>query len=350
MIQKEPGKSIETQAFKENQVVRAKVLDVLSQGKAQLLINGEKMMVSTGLRLTPGEELMLKAVHQKGVVLLKLMEPLQPPLQPIGTKQLPFLTQLLSNPQGLSDIVRTKIPGLRNLLQDLALKSGRRDDSFLPRLIENNGMMLEKKLASLLKSQDQSKGQDQVQDRVKSGLDQLLKQDVKGVLLNLLSLEMSKGKTLQKAEAGFLDTLEKFQLVNTQTSESGRFLIPFPIFDASYLSFGQLFLDMGGKKETRSQDKIVWISFLLNMTQIGSVRADFSILKKAITGRFLLENEDIREYVKSMIPELKSGLERLDYTVGAIDCAVAAPDEIAPNALIESLFKNQEAGVLDIVV
>lgn len=344
MIQKQAGKSIEAPVFKENQVLKAKVLGFFPPGKAQLLINGEKIMASTGLRLNPGEEMMLRVVHQKDQILLKLMEPLQSQ----GSKQVNFLTQLLSNPQGLSDIVRTKIPVLRTLLQDLALKSGKRDDSFLPRLFENMGLTWEKKLASLLKIQAPGKDSVQSRDNLTLALNQLMKQDVKGLLLQLLSVEISKGKTLQKAEAGFLDTLESFQLTNTQTSESGRFLIPFPIFNALDLRFGQLLLDMGGKNET--QDKIVRISFLLNMTQMGSVRADFSILKKAITGRFLLENEEIRDYVKSMIPELKLRLEQIDYTVGIIDCSTAMPEEIHPHALMESLFKKQEANVVDIVV
>ncbi len=338
-LQKERGKSIELPVFKENQMVTAKVLGPLSQGKVALRINGEKVAVNTGLSLTPGQELVLKVVHQKEGVLLKLVDA----LPPLGTKY-QALTYLLSTPRALADIARTKIPGVNNILQDLALKSGRRDDSLLPRLIENNGMMWEKKLASLLRLQGQ--------DQVRAGLDQFLKQDLKGALLTLLSLARSGGGSLQKTHTAVLDTLENFQLLNTQTSESGRYLLPFPVFEGSQLSFGQLLLDLGGKNQERNPDspKVIWVSFLLNLTQLGSVRADFSILKKAITGRFLLERDDIRDHVRALIPELRVRFEQIQYQVGVIECATAGPEQIHPNVLVESLLQKEDDSVVNIVV
>ncbi len=348
-VQKEIGKEIASPVFKENQLVSAKVLHLLPQGKAQLLINGQQVVAKTDLLLNPGEELQLKVVQQKDSILLKLLEP----LPSVGTKQLVSLIRFLSKNNELPDIARTKIPDLTNILQETALKSSRRDDSFLPRLIENNGLLLEKKMASLLNVQ--------AQDSVKS-MDQLSKQDLKGALLRQLSLETSGGEGVQKTGVqttgvqkmvtGFLDTIENFQLLNTQTSESGRYLMPFPVFVGSELSFGQLLIDTGNKKEDKNKDsqKMIRISFLLNMTNMGSVRADFSILKKAITGRFLLENDEVCDYVKSMIPELKTRFEQVEYAVGHIDCFTAATEEIQPNVLMESLFKNENDSVLNIVI
>ncbi len=340
LVQKEIGKDIPTPVFKENQIVSAKVLHLLPRGNAQLLINGQQVVAKTGLLLNPGEELQLKVVQQKDSVLLKLIEP----LQSVGTKQLVSLIRFLSKNNTLQDVARTNIPDLTKVLRETALQSGKRDDSFLPRLIENNGLLLEKKMASLLNVQGQ--------DTVRSSLDQLLKQDLKGALLNQLAMATSKGEAMQKTVTGFLDILENFQLVNTQTSESGRYLMPFPIFVGSDLNFGQLLIDTGEKKEDQDRDnnKVVRVSFLLNMTNMGPVRADFSILKKAITGRFLLENDDICDYVKSMIPELKNRFEQIEYAVGNIECFTAAPEEIQPNALMETLFKNENDSVLNIVV
>ncbi len=352
-VQKEIGKEIASPVFKENQLVSARVLHLLPQGKAQLLINGQQVVAKTDLLLNPGEELQLKVVQQKDSVMLKLLEP----LPSVGTKQLVSLIGFLSKINELPDITRTKIPDLTNILQETALKSSERDDSFLPRLIENNGLLLEKKMASLLNVQSQ--------EAVKS-MDQLLKQDLKGALLKQLSMESTGGESVQKTGVqtpdvqkmvlGFLDTLENFQLLNTQTSESGRYLMPFPVFVGSDLSFGQLLIDTGDRKdgEDKESRKMIRISFLLKMTNMGSVRADFSILKKAITGRFLLENDEVCNYVKSMIPQLKSRFEKVEYAVGNIDCFTAATEEIQPNVLMESLFenefKNENDSVLNIVI
>jgi hypothetical protein len=315
-------------------------LQGLSPGNVQLLIDGQQVTAKTGLLLTPGEELQLKVVEQKDSVLLKLVEP----LQSVGTKQLVSLIQFLSKNNRLSDIVRTNISDATTILQDTALKSGERDAAFLPRLIENNGLLWEKKIGSLFNTS----GQDPVGTR----LDQLIKQDLKGALLQQLGMETSRGDVAQKIVTGVVDTLENFQLLNTHTSESGRYLIPFPVFVGSDLSFGQLLIDTGEKKQEKDRDghKMIRVSFLLNMTNLGPVRADFSILNKAITGRFLLENDDICDYVKSMIPELKTRFEQIEFSVGNIDCFTAAADEIQPNVLMESLFQNENQSVLNIVI
>jgi hypothetical protein len=344
MIQKQAGKFADPPVFKENQVVSAKVMSLLSPGKALLLIDGQKVIAKTGLLLNQGEELQLKVVQQKDMVLLKLLEP----MQSAGTKQLFPLIRFLSENNALPDIARTKIPDLKNILQETALKSGTRDDSFLLRLIENNGMMWEKKIASLVKVH----GQETFKSSLDQFLNQSLKQDLKGVLLNQLFMKMPGSEAQQKMVTGVLDTLENFQLLNTQTSESGRYLLPFPIFAGSDFSFGQLFIDTGDKKEDKNRDshKMVRISFLLNMTNLGPVRADFSILEKGITGRFLLENDDVRDYVQSMILELESRLKLMEYKVGNIDCKTAAKEEIQPNVLMESLFDNEDDSVLNIVI
>ncbi len=348
IVQREIGKSADTPVFKKNQVVSAKVVNLLSHGKALLSIEGQKLIAKTGLLLNKGEELQLKVVQQKDMVLLKLVEPMQPGV----TKQLSPLIRFLLENNALSDLARTKLPDLKNILHKTALKSGKRDDSFLPRLIENNGMMWEKKLNSLLKMDGK--------ENYKSILDQFLKQgvkqDLKGALLNQISMEisgkMSGSDSQQKIVTSFLETLENFQLLNTQTSESGRYLLPFPVFAGSGFNFGQLFIDTGDKKVDRNHDnpKVIRISFLLNMTNMGPVRADFSILKKEITGRFLLGNDDVRDYVKSMIPELETRFKLIKYKVGNIDCQTAAREEIQPNVLMESLFKNEDDSVLNIVI
>lgn len=339
VIQKEAGRAIGKSVFKKGQVVTATVLQLLSSGKTQLLIDGQTLIAKTGLLLSPGEELKLKVVQQKDSVQLKLLE--SP--QPVGTKQLVSLIRFLSKNNALPDIAGIKNPVVKDILQEMALKSGKRDDSFLPRLIENNGLMWEKKMGSLVKTQGQ--------DTLNLNLVQLQKQDLKGALLNELALAAPKGAALEKT-AAFLDTLESFQLLNTQTSESGRYLLPFPVLEGFDLSFGQLLIDTGDKKQDKNKDghRVIRVSFLLNMTQLGAVRADFSILKKAITGRFLLENDGICAYMKTLIPELKTKFEQLEYDIGNIECFTAAKAEIHPNVLMESLFEAGDDSVLNIVI
>ncbi len=86
------------------------------------------------------------------------------------------------------------------------------------------------------------------------------------------------------------------------------------------------------------------------MSRLGPLRADFSILKKKMTGRFLLKDEDTCQYVKSMIPELKTRLANIDYQVHQIECTIAKKEDIQQNRFIETLVKARDNQVLNIVI
>ncbi len=119
-----------------------------------------------------------------------------------------------------------------------------------------------------------------------------------------------------------------------------------------FSGFGQLFIDTGGKNrnEENSADKLLRISFLLDMSLLGPLRADFSILKKGIFGRFLLNDEETCQYIRSMIPELKERLNKIDYKVYEIDCCTGDKAGIQPDDFIETLLKSESDRVLNIVI
>ncbi|MCP3874229.1 MAG: hypothetical protein GY699_13870 [Desulfobacteraceae bacterium] len=341
VINKDDGKKKPLPKLINNQIVSAKVLKLLPQGKAQLLVNNQKVVAKTALLLTPGEEVQLKVVEQKNAIILKLIGP----VQKMSTSQISSLVSLFSKSESAPDITSTKIANVKDLLYDMALKSDKPDKSFLPKLIEKSGLAWEKKVATTLL--DKSSATD-----IKNNLDVLLKQDVKGnILREMFSLDPQKFETVKMATS-FLETIENFQLLNHQSSESGRYLLPFPIFSESAFSFGQLLIDTGDKtkSDTKNADKLIHLSFLLNMTRLGPLRADFSILKKDIAGGFLLRDNETCKYVKSMIPELKNGLVKLGYHVHQIECNIAKKEEIQETAFIETLVKSQDDQMLNIVI
>jgi len=107
---------------------------------------------------------------------------------------------------------------------------------------------------------------------------------------------------------------------------------------------------VGEDTGTAPEKKMVRVSLLLDMSRLGPVRADVSILDKAVTGRFLLENEDTRAFVASMVPVLKKQMADIDFQLLQMDCQVAAPADIAPNCLMETLFTGNDDQVLHIVI
>jgi hypothetical protein len=328
-------------SFIKNQIITAKVLELLPQGNAKLLVNGKQVIATTSMLLTPGEEVQLKVLQEKDAVILKLMEP----VQKMTTGQISSLVSFFSKNKSIPDIIGSKIPDVKELLYEMALKSEKPDKTFLPKLIEKSGIVWEKKVAGVLLG-NKSPGD------IKSTLDILLKQDVKGNILKEILMDNPQKTSALKTAVFFLETIENFQLLNHNSSDSGRFVLPFPVFNESEFSFGQLLIDTGekNKKEKKDADKLIKISFLLDMTKLGPLRADFSILKKEITGRFLLQDEDTCNYVKSMIPELKEKLSGIEYNVRNIECSLGKKEEIIETCFIETLVKAGEDQVLNIVI
>ncbi len=302
--------------LKNNQIVKAKILQLLPNGKTLILINNQKVAAKTTMLLQPGDKINLKVLAQKDATILKLIAP----VQQISTKQISSLVNFFAKNAFISDIVESKIPEVKELFYDIALKSEKPDKNFLPRLMEKIGIALESK---------------------------------SNILLELFASNSSptpEKMQILKAAVSFLETIENLQLLNHQSSDSGRFLLPFPIFGESAFNFGQLLIDTGDKNKDKDKDKVINISFLLNMSRIGALRADFSLLKKEITGRFLLQNDETCDYVKSMIPELKKRLGRIEYKALEIECEVAKKEELQPGSFIETLIKISDDRILNIVI
>lgn len=346
VVQKSDARS-QLPNFIKGQILKAKVLDWSPKGTAQLLINGRKISAKTPMLLKAGQDVDLKVIQEKDSVILKLISP----ARKISTSRISSLINLFSKNGTPSDITGSKAVQVKDLLYDMALKSDKPDRNFLPKLIEKSGLMWEKKVGTALEIS-------KPQDVMKAGLEQLLKQDIKAVMFKEAATPASGGAEGARSQvsgisAAFLETLESFQILNQNTSESGRFLLPFPVFSEDAFQFGQLLIDTGSQSKKDTGDKenrLIRISFFLNMTDIGPLRADFSVLRKNITGRFLLQDKATCEYVAGMLPELENRLLAIDYQVGQVECAVAEKEEIQEGSLIESLLKADDDQVLNIVV
>ena len=340
VISRGGGKKGRPLTFSKDQTVRATVAQQISPGKIKLLVNGKIVTAKTAMQLVPGEEILLKVVREKDATVLKLVGP----AQKITARQVSLLISFFSKGQALADLDKAGLKPVHDMLSQTALKSGQADDDWLPRLIEKGGMSLEKKMAALVSTAKSS-------DQIKTALDGFLQQDLKAGLLKSLAAGPD-GAGAGKAVSSLAETLEQFQVLNQHQAGSGRLLLPFPIFSDTGFRFGQLLIQQDGKskEDPAASDRMVKVSFLLDMTRLGALRADFSILRQEIAGRFLLSDEDTCQYLKALIPELKSQLAGREYQVRNIDCSVAATEEVQPSSLIEALVKEGDDRVLNIVV
>ncbi|HKL82370.1 MAG TPA: flagellar hook-length control protein FliK, partial [Desulfobacter sp.] len=249
--------------------------------------------------------------------------------------------------QGLNALTQTREPILNDILMGLSLKSDVRNDQFLPQIIKNMGLSFEKKLAAGLEDGPDKK-------TVAHVIKQLAGQDLKAAALSLAGMENDPGKTTVLKHIS--DALDNFAQLNVKSGDGGqsqdgaRFLLPFPVWREDGFDFGQLMVDTGKAGTANTGKKMLSISFLLNMTTLGTLRADFSILDKTIAGRFLLENQATCDYLTPKISELRQRLSGIGYQAGNIDCRVARPEQIAPTSLMHSMKAPDDMQGLNIVV
>nr|WP_321402433.1 flagellar hook-length control protein FliK [uncultured Desulfobacter sp.] len=364
-------------SIQPGRTVAAKVVDVTAQNRVELLVGNQKLMVSTQLPLTRGMDIPMKVVRSQDGIVLK---PLPNPSASIATETAgsaagsgratsAVSTTLSDSPPrpptekpfqatsfqsfspakiflGLGALSQLREPVLNDILMTLALKSDVRDDQFLPKIIENMGLSFEKKIADGL-------GQAPDKKRAAQEVKQLVAQDLKAAALSLTGMQSDPGKSTELKHIS--DALDNFAQLNVKSGDGGqnqdgsRFLLPFPVWREDGFDFGQIMLDMGktGPADTK---KIRSISFLLNMTALGPLRADFSILEKTITGRFLLENQETCDYLTPKVSQLRQRLSKIGYKAGNIDCQVARPEQIAPTSLMFSMKPPGEVQGFNIVV
>jgi len=237
-----------------------------------------------------------------------------------------------------------KLGHLRDLLSSIALKSGDADEKFIPRLLEKSGILWEKNVAALVLGEP-------AQPSVLPDFQKACENDLKGYLLSLLSgaspEEEESFLPLQK----FVDSMEKFQVLNSHSSDSSKYLIPFPIFSNNSFTFGQIFFDLGEKKNEARQDasRLVRISVFLTMTNLGDLRVDLSVLNKEIAAIFQVEDEEVLSFLRTMMPSFRKRLGAQGFKVLQAECRRAVPELISEASLAHE-FLGREAWNLDLVV
>ena len=339
ILKKEIAKNAVFSSLKTNQKVEAEVLKVFSGKKALILIAGKKVMIATPFPLTEGEKLLVNLLETETNRNLKLWSLNDNKI----SEKLISLIKLVSQSNPFESLSKIEDKELSGMLKSISLNSARADIDFVPRLLEKSGLLFEKKLSVLL-TQDKDAG-------LKPEVLQIIKDDIKGYVLDHIQSPKNQDMESLKAFNKFSSGIESFQAFNTQSADVGKYLIPFPVFVNDSFSFGQLLIDLGNKEKdnNKKKDRIVNVSFLLNMSRLGPLRADFSVYKKAISGVFNLSNKEIYEFVKTMVPELKQRFLKREYIVHNIECKLASKEMVSPDSIFESFIKDENR-VLNIII
>jgi len=234
---------------------------------------------------------------------------------------------------------------LETLLDSVSLKPDKiPDDESLKAIVRSTGLMWESRVKSRLGA---SKG-----SQVPLEMENFINSDIKSLAMKLVSVMEGEDRTVANTLRSFVDGLEKMQLLNRHSfDESGRYLLPLPFFSDETLKFGQLLVDLD-RDASRPDDKksrAVRVAFILEMSNLGHLKADFAIFKKSVSGTFGVENVEVQEFIQGLLSGLTETLAEKGYIVKKIGCEVISSGELAGTSLTDMVMDNTD-GLLNIVV
>lgn len=243
-----------------------------------------------------------------------------------------------------SDRANFDIKDIERLVKEISLKSGDPDKNIVKSFIKSSGLKWENTIVNLLS---------QGEILTKKSIEGMILKDLKGLAMSLLASTDSGDEDVTYLIRNFVDTLEQMQVINSYSSEeSGRYLLPLPAMFDDTFTFGQLLIDLGGgkKNEKDPKDRLIRVAFILEMSELGDLRADFSILKKAISGAFGVGSQEFCNFIKGGLPGLKVKLNDHGYAVHTIDCQVIDPELLSNTSLADNLIQEEKEGILNLVI
>ncbi|VFQ42763.1 flagellar hook-length control protein FliK [Desulfoluna butyratoxydans] len=207
---------------------------------------------------------------------------------------------------------------LQRFVSQIAVKPGKSGVEDIRRMVRQSGLMHEHNLM-----QGGGEGEE----------------DLKGLSLKL-SRAVKREEPMGKAVKALIDGIEKLQVVNRATGEvSGRFLLPLPIVMDGNLSFGQLLIDRGeeGASGGDAKDRVTRVSMLLDLTRLGELRADISLLKGAVTGTFSVTTPEAEALLADDLEMLNHSLAERGFSVRKMNVQRVDRAVMAGTSLVDEL-------------
>jgi hypothetical protein len=323
----------------KNEIVEGMVLKSFSLSKALLFIKGRRVMARTAVPLTEGRLLSLKVQETVPVLTFKLLGTKPADLDIVSIALIlsavkENLWKSTSENIAHYGLSREALSRFKELMDDLSRglfsKSG---PDLLRLLIDKSGMSWEAKLREAL--HNKTIGRD--------NLAQLIDGDLKGLASKFLGLKGESAVLLKR----LVSTLTHIQILNhLGLEQEEKIFLPVPIqFPDGLFTVGQLLIQLPQKewdehRKKKAHKDLSRITFLLDLSVLGPLRADLSIQGQAIEGRFLLTKKETKERIEKGIPLLVSRLEERGFSVLSMECHLKDP-LIVNESLIQEIIPDE---------
>lgn len=327
----------------QNEVVVGKVLKSLPEGKALILIKGSVMVARTPHHLNEGDTLSLKVEDLSSSPTLKLLGPGLKNTNPVNTSIiLSAIEENLwqSTLENLNHIGLGKAPQslLKELLTDLSLRLfSKPNPELLKEIIEKSGVNWEAKLKKLLFHKTPEG----------PSLDRLIEGDLKGLISKFIDLDEKKSGHLNR----LLTTIKNIQLLNHDGMEQDRkIFLPIPMqFPDGFFTVGQLLMHLPqtgkeGYEKKQNDKKNFRITFLLDLSRLGPIRADLTAKGKEIALQFLLAHEEAKLIIEKKIPVFVDRVKDLGFSLRIVECHLQ-DKEIIKHSIIKEIIEEEGGNI-----
>ena len=327
----------------KNEIVNGKVLKSLSLSKSLVIIKGKRVIAGTRVPLREGMMLSLKVEEVSPNPILKLLGTKMNTRNTVNTYIIRSAIKenfwkSLCDGLNHDPLFGTEIKLFRKLMNDLSQRLFLKADPDLFReMIENSGFCWEAKLKNEFLRKTTGK----------HNINTLTAKDLKGLGSKILTLMEGKEGLLKR----FLSAIENIQLLNhVGLVQDRKLFIPIPVqFPDGFFTVGQLFIQLNQKKEgdheeERSDNGLVKISFLLELSNLGSLRSDLTIKEKQIYGKFFLVKKEAKLIIEENLPTFIETLQKKGFSVSKMECQIKAP-EIVTQSLIKKIIKEEGCNI-----
>jgi hypothetical protein len=312
--------------LKKNEVVSGRVLKLLPEGKATLLIKGRSVIAKSTHPLTQGSLLSFKVENTVPVPILKMMgatfkdsDGVNVPMLMSAIKE--NVWETLLEDVGRYGLSKEDLTRFKTLMNDVIWRSSfKSNPESLKALIAKSGLVWEAKLRKVA-----------LNGSVKGGeFERLLAGDLKGLVSKWLARQNEKSVLLKR----FVSVIKDAQLLNiTSPDQDRKIFLPIPILlPQGIFTVAQLLIHLPNRGQRSSSEKkdrdLFHISFLLELSQLGPIRADLTIKGKQITGQFILATEEAKITVEKNLPLFVSSVEEKGFKIYKMTCKLKDPDKV----------------------
>jgi hypothetical protein len=326
-------------ALSKNEIVEGRVLKVLSSEKALLAIKGRQVVAQSSIPFDEGSVLALK-VEQTGLLpILKLIGVRATDTDGVNSALIVSAVKENLWKSILEDVhtyglSRESASRFKELIDTLSFRLfSKSAPELLNRLIDKSGIMWEAKVRRAVADQ-------RIGTRHFS---ELISGDLKGLASRLLAEKGDEAVSLKR----LVSTLENLQILNHLGLNHGRkIFLPIPMqFPGGLFTTGQLLIQLPYERQHEKENNKVGkdvsrITFLLELSILGPLRADLTIHGRSIEGRFLLTNEEAKSRLEGAIHFLIDRLVESGFSVTFLECYLKEP-EIVTESLIREIIPDE---------